>query len=124
MNRSMKPNCLLLALYVVVMPCAFDASAQAIIQITSSDGNLWRGDFAHKMAQWRELMNRASLELKQHPQSSQAMTQLRELGSHCPAALAQSLISSAFAILPEPIVIPSAIIISSPYPSPRRARRS
>lgn len=87
----MKPNCLLLALSVAVMPCAFDASAQAIIQIASSgavsffvksDGSLWRGDFAHKMAQWRELMNRASLELKQHPQSSQAMTQMRELGSH------------------------------------------
>lgn len=59
MKRSMKPNCFLLAISLVVLPCAFDASAQSIVQIASdsgvsffikSDGSLWKGDFAHQLA--------------------------------------------------------------------------
>jgi alpha-tubulin suppressor-like RCC1 family protein len=84
----MKPNCLLLALSIAVMSCAFNASAQAIIQIASgdgvsffvkSDGSLWRGDLAHKVAQFRDLMNRA-------PHSAEAAKQLREEGEHITSA--------------------------------------
>jgi alpha-tubulin suppressor-like RCC1 family protein len=80
----MKPNYLLLTLSVVVMQCAFNACGQAIVQIASgggvsffvkSDGSLWRGDFAHKVTQFRDLMNRA-------PQDAEAAKQLREMGSH------------------------------------------
>lgn len=91
MNRSVKSSLLRFFLPGAALLLAFNASAQAIIQIASSDavsffvksdGSLWRGDFAHNMAKRRELMDRARLELKQHRQSSQAMAQLRELGGH------------------------------------------
>ncbi|HEX3856126.1 MAG TPA: hypothetical protein VHY30_02385, partial [Verrucomicrobiae bacterium] len=83
----MKPNYLLLAIFVVVMQCALDASGQAIIQIVSdngvsffvkSDGSLWRGDFAHAMAKHKERMKLIMNEAKQHPQST--LEKLREEG--------------------------------------------
>lgn len=55
----MKTNYLLLAISFVVLSCASDTSAQAIVQIASgsgvsffvkSDGSLWRGDFGHQLA--------------------------------------------------------------------------
>ena len=80
-----------MALFVVVMQCAFEAGAQTIIQIASSDavsyfvksdGSLWRGDAAHKNAKWRDLIIRANQEREQHLPSSQTEAQLREMGSH------------------------------------------
>ena len=91
----MKPNYLLLAISFVVLSCASDASAQAIVQIASdsgvsffvkSDGSLWRGDFAHAMAKHNETMQRIMNEIKQHPQSPQAFEKFREEGKHITSA--------------------------------------
>ncbi len=70
------------------MPCASNTSAQAILQIASdsgvsffvkSDGSLWRGDYAHKLAQFQDLINRA-------PHSAEAANQLHEEGQHITSA--------------------------------------
>jgi len=75
----MKPNYLLLAIFVVVMQCALDVSGQAIVQIASngresffvkSDGSLWRGDYDHALAKQNERMQRIRNESKQHPQQA------------------------------------------------------
>lgn len=77
------------------MSCAFNAGAQAIVQIASSDNvsffiksdvSLWRGDFAHALAKHNERMQRIMNELKQHPKSPQAFEQFREEGKHITSA--------------------------------------
>jgi alpha-tubulin suppressor-like RCC1 family protein len=82
-------------LFFFIMPCAFNASAQAIIQIASSDGvsffvksdgSLWRGDLAHTMGERNERMQRLMNELKQHPRSPQVLEQFQEESKHITSA--------------------------------------
>ena len=82
-------NLLRVCLPGVALLLAFNASAQSIIQIASddgtayfvkSDGSLWQGDNARKMAKMSELMNRANREEKDHLPSSQTRAQLSEDG--------------------------------------------
>jgi alpha-tubulin suppressor-like RCC1 family protein len=91
----MKPNLLCLGLWSVIFLSTFNADAQAIIQIASSDnvsffvksdGSLWRGDFAHDLARRNEKMQHLMNELKQHPRSTQAFEQFREEGRHITSA--------------------------------------
>lgn len=91
MKRSVQQNLLRICLPVVALLISLNGSAQAIIQIASSDavsffiksdGSLWRGDAAHKNAKWRDLIIRANQEREQHLPSSQTEAQLREMGSH------------------------------------------
>jgi hypothetical protein len=90
-ERKMKHNLLrqrLLGIFVLFF--LINGNAQSIIQIASSDtvsffvrtdGSLWVGDYAHKLARWREQMGHASLEFNQHPQTSQAVAKMIELQS-------------------------------------------
>jgi hypothetical protein len=91
MKSELLRNLLRLFLPGVAMLLALNASGQTIIQIASdggasffvkSDGSLWRGDMAHRVAQYRELLNRAYQEHKDHLPASQTEAQLREFESH------------------------------------------
>ena len=74
---------------------ALNAGAQAIVQIASadgvsffvkSDGSLWRGDFAHALANRNERMHRLMNELKRNPRSTEASQQMREESKHITSA--------------------------------------
>jgi alpha-tubulin suppressor-like RCC1 family protein len=88
-------NLILTCLLCAAMLQALNAGAQAIIQITSydnvsffikSDGSLWKGDFGDALTKHKERVERIMNELKQHPRSIEAITQLREEGKHMQSA--------------------------------------
>ena len=90
----MKSNLLRLGLLSVASLFALNASAQAIVQIASSDdvsffvksdGGLWRGDRVHALAKWREKMQRLENEFKRQPYSRRAFERLNEEAKHLTA---------------------------------------